>query len=47
MHSKQGHGFAAEFANDLIDRLCLKNAYITGSNNVKNGWDRIVNDTKI
>ena len=36
----QGHGFAAEEANNLIDRLQGKKAYVVGDDNVKNGADR-------
>lgn len=38
----QGHGFAAEQANNLIDILHGKDAHIQGDNNAKNGADRIV-----
>ena len=38
----QGHGFAAENANNLIDRLKGKSATIVGGNNAKNGADRLV-----
>lgn len=41
-HSRQGHGFAAERANDLEDRLHGKKARIVGDNNVKNGPDRAI-----
>lgn len=41
-HSRQGHGFAAEQANDLEDRLHGKKARIVGDNNVKNGPDRAI-----
>lgn len=36
----QGHGFAAERANNLIDRIQGKNAIILGDNNAINGPDR-------
>ena len=36
----QGHGFAAETANNLNDRLHGKNATVVGGDNVKNGPDR-------
>jgi hypothetical protein len=39
----QGHGFAAERANHLVDKLRLKDATLVGDNNAKNGADRIVN----
>ena len=35
-----GHGFAAESANNLSDKLRLKRANIVGWNNAKNGPDR-------
>ena len=38
----QGHGFAAERANHLADRLMGRDATIVGSDNAKNGADRIV-----
>lgn len=40
--SRQGHGFAAERANDLEDRLHGKRSRIVGDNNVKNGPDRAI-----
>ncbi len=40
--ASQGHGFAAEQANDLIDTLKGKNASILGDDNAKNGPDRMV-----
>lgn len=43
----QGHGFAAEQANNKIDKLYLKNAKVIGDNNLKNGADRIVQGQKI
>lgn len=43
----QGHGFAAERANNLVDRLSGKNARIVGDTNIKNGADRIVNGVEI
>ena len=36
----QGHGFAAEQGNNLIDRIKGHNASVIGDNNVKNGADR-------
>jgi len=36
----QGHGFAAEKANNLSDRLHGKNATVVGGDNVRNGPDR-------
>lgn len=41
-NGEQGHGFAAEQANDLIDTLHGKDARILGDNNEKKGPDRIV-----
>ena len=41
-HARQGHGFAAERANNLEDRLQGKRARIEGDNNVKNGPDRSI-----
>ena len=46
-NSSQGHGFAAERANDLFDRLLLKDAKIEGDNNLKDGADRLVNGVSI
>lgn len=40
-HAQQGHGFAAERANDMIDKFQGKKVEIIGDNNVKNGADRI------
>ena len=44
---RQGHGFAAERANNLNDRLRGKNAKVIGDNNAKDGPDRIVNGVYI
>lgn len=41
--TKYGHGFAAEDANHLADKLRGKNAEIVGTSNTLNGPDRIVN----
>lgn len=41
-HGRQGHGFAAERANDLYDRVTGHDAQIVGDNNAKNGPDRVV-----
>ncbi len=38
---KGGHGFAAEQANDLIDKLHFKDSKIVGDDNKKDGPDRI------
>lgn len=42
-HSRQGHGYAAEQANDAIDTVLGENAQIKGDDNAKNGADRLVN----
>ena len=41
-HAFQGHGFAAERANNLYDKLHGRDAKILGDNNVLNGADRYV-----
>lgn len=38
----QGHGFAAERGNNLIDNIKGNNAKVIGDNNVKNGADRLI-----
>ncbi|MEY8199499.1 MAG: hypothetical protein RPS47_09690 [Colwellia sp.] len=38
----QGHGFAAENANNIIDKLKGKDAAVIGGDNAKNGADRLV-----
>lgn len=43
----QGHGFAAERGNHLIDKVRLKEAHILGDDNAKNGADRLVNGAEI
>lgn len=43
----RGHGFAAENANHLIDKLQLRNATIEGTNLKKHGADRIVDGIEI
>ncbi len=43
----QGHGFAAEKANHIIDKTLLKTAKIVGDDNAKNGADRLVNGSEI
>lgn len=43
-HADKGHGFAAERANDLFDKLKGNKTKIIGDNNLKNGADRIVDD---
>ncbi len=42
-----GHGFAAEKANHLFDKITGKNAHIIGDDNAKNGADRLVNGVEI
>ena len=46
-HSKGGHGFAAEDANNLADRLRGRKARVVGTSNDLNGPDRIVNGVKV
>lgn len=41
-HARQGHGFAAERANTLYDRIKGHDARIVGDDNAKNGADRVV-----
>lgn len=41
--ARQGHGYAAEQGNDLIDKINLKEAEILGNDNKKWGPDRRVN----
>lgn len=41
-HAKQGHGFAAERANHLYDKMTGHDAKIVGDDNAPNGADRIV-----
>lgn len=44
LHANQGHGFAAEQANDLIDQLHGKEVHKgLGDDNAKDGPDRMVN----
>lgn len=43
----RGHGFAAERANHLFDKLTGKDARIVGDDNAKYGADRIVKDINI
>lgn len=47
MQAARGHGFAAEKANHLYDKLSGKDAKQVGGDNVKNGADRIVDGVKI
>ncbi len=46
-HARQGHGYAAERANNLYDKLTGHEAKIVGDDNVKNGADRVVDDVLI
>lgn len=46
-HSRQGHGFAAERANTLYDKLTGHDAKVVGDDNAKNGADRIVDGVYI
>lgn len=46
-HARQGHGFAAERANTLYDKLTGHDAKIVGDDNAKNGADRIVDGVYI
>lgn len=43
--ARQGHGFAAEKANNLFDKFRGKDARIVGGNNARNGPDRLVEGT--
>lgn len=49
VNNPQGHGFAAEYANNLVDQV--KNPFLhverIGQNNAKNGADRVVGDVNI
>lgn len=46
-HARQGHGFAAERANTLYDKLTGHDAKVVGDDNAKNGADRIVDGVYI
>ena len=46
-HTKGGHGFAAEDANALADRLHGKNVEVVGTSHAANGADRIVDGVPI
>ena len=46
-HAVQGHGFAAERANHLYDKLTGHDAKLVGDNNILNGADRIVDGIEI
>ena len=41
-NARQGHGYASEAGNDVIDKLKGNNSKILGDDNVKNGPDRMV-----
>lgn len=41
-NARQGHGYAAEQYNDMIDKLHGRDAVILGDDNAKNGADRMV-----
>lgn len=43
----QGHGFAAERGNHMVDKALFKEARIVGDDNAKNGADRWVGGTEI
>lgn len=46
-NASQGHGFAAEQANNLYDILTGQDAVVIGGDNAKNGADRLVNGVSI
>ena len=46
-HAVQGHGFAAERANHLYDKLTGHDAKLVGDSNIRNGADRIVDGIEI
>ena len=46
-HAVQGHGFAAERANHLYDKLTGHDAQLIGDSNIRNGADRIVDGIEI
>ena len=46
-HASRGHGFAAERANTLYDKITGHDAVIVGDDNVKNGADRLVDGINI
>lgn len=46
-HARQGHGFAAERANTLYDKITGHDAKIVGDDNAKNGADRVVDGVYI
>jgi len=46
-NAERGHGFAAERANHIYDKLSGKDAHIVGDDNSKNGADRLVDGVAI
>lgn len=46
-HGKQGHGFAAERVNNLLDRVHGREAIVVGDGNAPNGADRMVDGSLI
>lgn len=46
-NAARGHGFAAERANHLYDKVTGNDAQLVGDDNAKNGADRIVNGVQI
>jgi len=47
MNGQQGHGFAAEKSNNMLDKIQGRDAKIIGGDNAKNGADRLVDGIKI
>lgn len=47
MNGPQGHGAAAEYAGDTLDKLSGEKTKIVGGNNIKDGADRIANGINI
>jgi TPR repeat protein len=47
LSAARGHGFAAEKANHLFDKITGKDAHLVGGDNAKNGADRLVNGINI
>lgn len=47
LNAARGHGFAAEKANHLFDKITGKDAHIIGGDNAPNGADRLVDGVKI
>ena len=46
-HARQGHGWAAERANNMYDKFTGHDAKIVGDDNAKNGADRIMDGVSI